>query len=119
MSGFLPRRWLFADGSLVDHFQRVSLSRPHARGVEKRPHSAHIAPLPADDFAHVGFSNFKLDHIAVKMIDENLIRSVDHPLGDFLDENANSCGNFGHNVCLGYRSRRGRCGLGIKLADAL
>src|SRR5208283_1019034 len=57
----------------VDNFQRVSPARPHARRAQKGAQGAHVAPLPADDFAHVRFGNFQFDHVVVEMIDEDLV----------------------------------------------
>jgi hypothetical protein len=91
-------RWFLPSSSLVDDFQRVSLARPYSRSTKKRTQGSHIAPLPTYDFAHVGFGDFQFDDIVVEMINENFIGSIDHPLGNFLDEHADVCGSFGHGV---------------------
>ncbi len=85
---------------LVDHFQHVSLSGPHSSSTQQRAESAHVASLPADDFADVPFRYLKLNHVIIEMIDEHLIGSVHHPLGNLFDENANVCAGFGgHSGC--------------------
>jgi hypothetical protein len=112
-------RWSLPSSGLVDDFQRVSLARPHSRSTKKRTQGSHIAPLPADDLAHVGFGDFQFDDIVIEMIDENFIGRIHHPLGNFLDEHADVCGYFGHGVGLGHRSRGGSRRLGVEFADAL
>jgi hypothetical protein len=91
-------RWSLPSTGLVDDFQRVSLARPHSRSTKKRTQGSYITPLPADNFAHIRFGDFQFDDVVVEMIHENFIGSIDHPLGNFLDEHADVCGSFGHGV---------------------
>ncbi len=110
----LVRRW-----SLVDDFQGVALARAHSCSAQKRAQSANVAPLPADDFAHVTFCDFQFDDVVVEMVHKDLIRSVDDPLRNLLDESAHISSGFSHGVCLCRGNCRGSWGLGVKLAHPL
>jgi len=105
--------------SLIDDFQRVALSRPHARCAQKCAQGADVSPLPADDLAHIGFGDFQFDHVVIEMVHKNLIGGIDDPLRNQLDESADISSGFSHGVCLCRRNSGGDRGLGEQLAHPL
>src|SRR3984957_185171 len=126
MVRFLPRRtglrripscWLRSTS--VDYFQRVSLTCSHSCGAKERPQSAHVAPLPANDFAHVRFGNFQLDHVVIEMIDVDRLRLIHNPLRNLFDKSANISRGFSHSDRLGHGSRWSSRGLRVELANTL
>jgi hypothetical protein len=117
---------------LVDDFQRISLACPHSRSAQKRAQRSHVAPLPANDFAHVTLGDFQFDHVAIEMVHKDLIGSIDDPLRNLLEERAHISSGFSHGglvelwlpnlaaalpLCRG--NRRGGRGLGEQLAHPL
>jgi hypothetical protein len=104
---------------LVDDFQCVALACPHSGGTQKRTQGADVAPLPSDDFAHVTFRDFQFDHVAIEIVHENLIGSINDPLRNLLDESAHISSRFTHGDCLCRWNSRGDRGLGEKLAHPL
>ena len=117
---------------LIDDFQRVSLACAHPGSAQKHAQRSHVAPLPADDFAHVAFGDFQFDHVALEMVHKDLIGSIDDPLRNLLDERAHISSGFSHGglvklglpnlaaalpLCRG--NRRGGRGLGEQLAHPL
>jgi hypothetical protein len=84
--------------ALVNDFQRVALAGPHTCGTQERAQGANIAPLPADDFAHVSFRDFQFDHVVIEMVHEDLIGSIDDPLSNLLNESADISSGFCHMV---------------------
>jgi hypothetical protein len=83
---------------LVDHVQRVTLSRPHSSSAKQRTQGADVTPLPSNDLAHVPFGDFQFDHVVIEMIDEDLIGFVDNPLRNLLNEHANVGRCFSHEI---------------------
>ena len=113
------RKSALVDELLVDDVQSVSLARPHSCCAQKRAQGADVASLAANNFAHVTFGDFQFDHVAIEMIDENLVGSIDDPLRNLLDESAHISGGFSHGVRLCRGNCRGGRGLGVELADPL
>ena len=88
---------------LIDDFQRVSLSCPHSRSAQKRAQGAHVAPLPAYDFSYITFRHFQFDYVVIEMVHVHFIGSIDDPLRNLLDENANVSSGLSHGGLLRLR----------------
>jgi hypothetical protein len=118
----LVLRWslvLVCSPGLVDDFQSVSLARPHSCRAQKSAQGTNVAPLAADDFTHVSFRDLQFDHIVIEMVDEDLVGSIDDPLRNLLDENANISGGFSHGIRLCRGNCRSDWRLGVELAHPL
>jgi hypothetical protein len=83
---------------LIDNFQCVALMRSHSSGAQQRAQRAHVASLATDDFPDFVFGDFQFNHVVIKMIDKDLIGSVDDPFRNLFDERANVWSAFRHGI---------------------
>jgi hypothetical protein len=97
---------------LVDHVQRVTLARPHSGSAKKRAQGSDVTALAANHFAYVSLGDFEFDHVVIEMLDENLIRLIDDPLCNLLDEQAYVRRSFRHGM--GYATEAAGAAAGLE-----